>query len=197
MGMRLLVIPRTKLADFFRIKGTVLMEGLPLDAEIVAISDHLKFETDEIVFRVQSKEWPDERPGHCYEQVRLEITEAVAHLTYQDLFFTHHRGRGLSHEQVKADWAAEGHSYQPSGPTGSPCCSVAAEQIAAGSGGYSIPGVGMDLAQCEVQALLDLYRLPKELVDNAAKDANYSNLTAAEQQFKAQHGLKKPYWEAE
>ncbi len=112
MGIRLLVIPRTRLADFFRVCGTVLMEGLPKDAEIVACSSDVGFMTDEIVFQVRSAEWPEQLEGSTLDRVQIEMTEADPHLTYQDLFFAHHEGRGLSDEQIKARWAADGHSYK-------------------------------------------------------------------------------------
>lgn len=77
MGRRvkILRVSRAMLADLFRQDATrqlIIMDGLPADARLVAISETAYFDSDDVALKFESAEWPEAE--QYVETFRVDVT---------------------------------------------------------------------------------------------------------------------------
>lgn len=78
MGRRvkILRVTRALLADLFRQdakRQLIIANGLPADAQLVGVSEHTFFNSDDIALKFESDDWPE--ASHHVEQFNVDVTE--------------------------------------------------------------------------------------------------------------------------
>lgn len=74
--LKILRVSRDILIGFFRQSGSVAIrcKGMPSDAMIVGVSDHIAFDTNQIALKIHSKTFPVTPDGKCLPDLNIELT---------------------------------------------------------------------------------------------------------------------------
>lgn len=75
--LKIMRISRELLVAIFQLDGTrrLKFDGMPADAAITGVSDHVGFFTNQIAFKVASDSFPEVVPGQQISELTLAVEE--------------------------------------------------------------------------------------------------------------------------